>query len=210
MDENYNNQYNNGQPQDFSNHYNQQSDYNNQYEQQNYNNGYPQQDYSQPHNDYNNQYSQPQQPIQDNYSNQYNQTQQQVQDNYSNQYQQYDGRPQQYNAPYYNQQYPSYEYLENENGSKGFAITSMILGICSLCLSCCVWFITFFTSIAGLVFGIVSLKKNESGRGMAIAGIILSGVALLFSIVTGIIVIATMAEAGSLYSSYYDYYDYFR
>lgn len=127
--------------------------------------------------------------------------------NQNNQYNQYGdyNQPPQYNAPYYNQQYPIYNFQEK---TKGFAIASLILGICSTLGSCCVWFLTLVTSITGLILGIVSLKRNEGGKGMAVAGIILSAVGILFSIFTMIIFIFGFAESRSYINSYDPYYFY--
>jgi hypothetical protein len=61
-------------------------------------------------------------------------------------------------------------------GTNGLAITSMVLGISSLPLSCC-YFIGIIPAILAVVFGFIARKKiKESngaikGDGMAIAGI---------------------------------------
>lgn len=63
---------------------------------------------------------------------------------------------------------------------KGLSITSMILGICGLlawCIPCC----GFPVTITGLIMGIIGIRKG--GKGMAIAGIIMSAISLLFTIV---------------------------
>lgn len=121
-----------------------------------------------------------------------------------NQYGAYE-QPQQYNDAYFNQQYPIYNFQEKP---KGFAIASMIIGICSFLFSCCGGFITFFSSIAGLVLGIVSLKRNEDGKGMAIAGIVLSAVGIVLSICAIIIFVAAfMEESTTIYP--YDYYNFY-
>lgn len=127
-----------------------------------------------------------------------------AQNNQYNQYGDYN-QPPQYNAPYFNQQYPIYNFQEKP---KGFAIASLILGICSTLGSCCVWFLTIVTSITGLILGIVSLKRNEGGKGMAIAGIILSAVGILFSIFVMIIFIFGIIEGSNSINSYdpYNFY----
>lgn len=113
-------------------------------------------------------------------------------------------QPQQYNDAYYNQQYPMYYFQEKP---KGFAVASMILGICSVLGSCCLFGFTLLTSIAGLVLGIVSLKRNEDGKGMAITGIILSSVGILLTIFTIIVFVCAMLE-GEPGLNPYDYYNY--
>jgi hypothetical protein len=214
MDENLNNGFENNSGQNFSNQPDnsneptQQFDYKAQYaqynqpdsniqypqpQQTNYNNQYTQP--QQP--DYNNQYTQPQQP---DYNNQYTQPQQ---PDYANQYPQ----PQQYNAPYYNQQYPNYNFPAER--PKVFAIISLIMGLCSMFISCCIPILTFFTSIAGLIFGIVSIKRNEAGKGMAIAGIIISAVTIVFSIVMIFVWIAALTDSSDSSYYYYNYYPYY-
>lgn len=111
-------------------------------------------------------------------------------------------QPQQYNDAYYNQQYPMYNFQEKP---KGFAIASLILGIGSLFTCCCTGFISFFAGVAGLVLGIISLKRNEDGKGMAIAGIVLSSIGIVLSIFIIILFIAGMAE-GFSDTNPYDYY----
>jgi hypothetical protein len=63
---------------------------------------------------------------------------------------------------------------------KGIAIASLIIGILSLCASLG-WYCGAPLSIVGLILGFLSVKS--SGKGMAIAGIILSAVGLLLTII---------------------------
>lgn len=169
---------------------------------------------------FNNQNQQPednnQQPYQQDNTNQYSDPyagqqyqQQQYNDPYANQQSQYNdpyaNQQQQYNDPYANQQYPQYQqqqyntYNETYQPEKrGFGIASMIIGICSILLGCCIPYVSFAGSIAGIILGIVSLRKNESAKGMAIAGIVTSGCALLLSIIMLIMVFIAMAQ-GNVY-----------
>ena len=64
--------------------------------------------------------------------------------------------------------------------SKGVSIASMVLGIFSLTFGCCITYVGIATAIAGLITGIISLKDKKPGKGMAIAGIIMSAIALVF------------------------------
>ena len=79
---------------------------------------------------------------------------------------------------------------EGEKGS-GFAIASLVLGIISILLG---WipFVGWILVILALVFGILALikiKKGEaSGKNMAIAGLILGGISILFAIMMGVFV----------------------
>ncbi len=80
-----------------------------------------------------------------------------------------------------------------KNESKGYAITSMVLGIVSLVV-CCLPYITVPAALIGLIFGIVSLKGGYGGRGMAIAGIVTSSVAIALGAWLLIVMIRMLAE----------------
>jgi len=62
------------------------------------------------------------------------------------------------------------------------SVAALVLGIVSFVLSC-VYYISIPAAIVGLILGIISIKGNKGGKGMAIAGIILSGIGLLFALV---------------------------
>ena len=100
--------------------------------------------------------------------NSYNQPQNGYQNNYN--YNQQQGYQNGYNQP---QQY----YQEPADNSKGVAIASLVLGIASFL--CC----GTVCSILGLVFGIISRKKNPVNNSMATAGIVLSIIALVLGII---------------------------
>ena len=68
------------------------------------------------------------------------------------------------------------------NNSSGKAIVSMILGLVAIAF-CCAYYITIPCAIISIVFGAISLKNNEKGRGMAIAGLVLSITALIFIVI---------------------------
>lgn len=76
-----------------------------------------------------------------------------------------------------------------EKQSNGLGIASMVVGIIALLLSCCYG---GFLGIIGLILGIIVVTKSDSKKGIAITGIITSGIALLISF------ILLIAGAGSL------------
>jgi hypothetical protein len=82
------------------------------------------------------------------------------------------------------------------------AIASLVLGILSALLFC-VPFLPVIGAIIGLILGIISLKNQKGGKGMAIAGVILSGLALLFGILM-IIGYASILGNESFYREIYD------
>ncbi len=63
---------------------------------------------------------------------------------------------------------------------KGMAVVSLILGIVSIVISfvaLCVPFISvlsFIAAIVGIILAIVAMKKSPEGKGLAIAGLIIS------------------------------------
>lgn len=83
----------------------------------------------------------------------------------------------------------------------GLGIASMIVGIVGLTVTCC-WFVAIAGDIVAIVLGIVSLNKisnsngERSGKGFAIAGIVLGGLGIV-----GVIVFFFVANmiSGSYY-----------
>jgi len=67
---------------------------------------------------------------------------------------------------------------------KGLSITSMVLGLVSIVLG-----FTFIVPLLGFILGIVGLRKEPAGRGMAITGLILNG---LFVLGWALVVIAVV------------------
>ena len=56
---------------------------------------------------------------------------------------------------------------------KGLSVASMVIGLVSIFLG-----FTFILPLIGFVLGLVGLKKEPAGRGMAITGVVLSGLIL--------------------------------
>ena len=75
-----------------------------------------------------------------------------------------------------------YPIPEQPKGGKGLAIAAMVIGIVSIVFSCCIGYISLVGGIVGLVLGIVSLKQNRDGHGMAIAGVIMCAISLVLGI----------------------------
>ncbi|KQW08480.1 hypothetical protein ASC66_00655 [Leifsonia sp. Root4] len=61
------------------------------------------------------------------------------------------------------------------------SISSLVLGVVSIVAG---W--TFFLPVAGLVFGILALKREPSSRTMAIWGVVLNGALLAGSVLIGL------------------------
>lgn len=77
-----------------------------------------------------------------------------------------------------NEVYTQYEQQPVQE-KKGFSIASLILGIVGF-LAWCIPLFGFPVCITGLILGIVGIKKG--GKGMAIAGIIMCAITLLFTL----------------------------
>lgn len=75
--------------------------------------------------------------------------------------------------------------------SKGVSIASMVLGIFSLTFGCCITYVGIAAAIAGIITGIISLKNKKPGKGMAIAGIVMSAIALVFLVAMIIFVLTS-------------------
>lgn len=73
-----------------------------------------------------------------------------------------------YQQPY---QQP-YQAPQQPQPSAGLGIASMVTGILSLVLSCCVPYVPFILALLAVIFGGVSLGKKMGGKGMAIAGLV--------------------------------------
>ena len=66
----------------------------------------------------------------------------------------------------------------------GLAVTSMVLGILSVTVCCCIPVINLIFAIVALVLGIIAQKNNPNG--MALAGIITAAFGLIFGVIINI------------------------
>lgn len=71
----------------------------------------------------------------------------------------------------------------------GCSVAAMILGIVAILTSCCLWYVSIPCAVVGLILASVGIKSGKGGKGMGIAGLVLS----IISIVPAIIVVATGA-----------------
>ena len=86
------------------------------------------------------------------------------------------------------------------NNKQGFAIASLVLGIVS-------FFIPFIGSvggIVGLIFGIIGLQNSK--KGMAIAGIILSSLGILIGIIS---IVGLISGIFGIFSDIFNVFKYF-
>lgn len=74
----------------------------------------------------------------------------------------------------------------------GFGIASLVLGILSICPSAFVFPCSGLFGIVGLILGFLGLKSAK--KGLAIAGIILSALALLWALIATILTVTGVAS----------------
>lgn len=79
---------------------------------------------------------------------------------------------------YYDQNvYNSGEEENPNSGKKGFAITSLVLGIVSLVCCCCG--LGYIAAPLSIIFAIIALVKHHGGKAMSIVGIVLSSIVII-------------------------------
>jgi len=103
----------------------------------------------------------------------------------------------QYQAPMQN----TYPTAQPVAPAKGFAITSMILGIVSLALFC-IWYLSIPCAIVGAALGGIAFSKAKAvgiKNGMATAGIVCSCIALGLAILFIILAAIGIASANSVF-----------
>ena len=88
---------------------------------------------------------------------------------------------------------PTAQLFTPEVPSKSMGIVAMVLGICSIVFSCCIFFLAIPMSIAAIILGAVALKRARAvGRsnGFALAGLICGIVGLVMALIYIVVVVA--------------------
>ncbi len=70
----------------------------------------------------------------------------------------------------------------------GCSITAMVLGIVSILTNCCLLFVSIPCAVVGLILASVGIKSGKGGKGMGVAGLVLSIISIvvyLFFLITG-------------------------
>lgn len=88
----------------------------------------------------------------------------------------------QYNAPV-----GGYAPAQPKKPLIGLAIASMVLGILSILCCCFIGYWSLILSLTGIVLGIIALVKDYAGKGMAVAGVICSGISIVLILILIII-----------------------
>lgn len=94
-----------------------------------------------------------------------------------------------------------YGYALNPNGTgtglpsvNGFATASLVLGLISVVVCC---YPLMLASLAGLPLGIYALTRitkgaaDPAGKGLAIAGIVLSSISIVLMVIFGVLILAS-------------------
>ncbi|MCM1105854.1 MAG: zinc-ribbon domain-containing protein [Blautia sp.] len=83
-----------------------------------------------------------------------------------------------------------------DGGATGMAVTSMVLGIIALLVCCCVkwWWLTLALAVVSIVLGALALNRHTTGKDMAIAGIVCSGIALVLKLIV-VLICATILSS---------------
>lgn len=93
-----------------------------------------------------------------------------------------------------NNQPPIWE-VNNNGGKKGtdtYSLVSMILGIASLVLCCCINYVPFALGIAAIVLYAMA-KKKGTANGMATAGLVCGIIGVVFGLIS-IVISLTITE----------------
>ena len=105
------------------------------------------------------------------------------------------------------------EVVGSEERPGPMAIVALVCGILSVvchCIPVAGAFIGFFLSVAAIVLGIIEIKRigrgesNTKGKGMALAGIILGAVGIVFGII--LIIIISVASFSGIFADWANFY----
>ena len=92
---------------------------------------------------------------------------------------------------YNNNQYNYNQYNQPQKKPIWTAVTSFVLSLVNIVLCCCT---TYVFAPLSIVFGMVSLAKKWAGKGLSIAGIIISSVSLVMMIILSVLINTTFRE----------------
>ena len=97
--------------------------------------------------------------------------------------------------------YGGYDKVPVKSG-KGYAVASLILGIASITICCCVPGVGFICALLAIIFGVISQKRNPCG--MALAGIITAAFGLVFGVIISASFAASWGEFIDAFMSAYE------
>lgn len=138
-----------------------------------------------------------------NMNQQQNQYQNQQQYQYQNTYQTSDAQQQ---GAYQSQGDPNLYSAQGMQQKKyGFGIASLVLGILALCTFCLCINVVF--AILSIIFGIIQLVQ-DGPKGLAVGGIVTSGLSILFMIIFyALVANGTIETEYTITSPYYEFFE---
>lgn len=71
--------------------------------------------------------------------------------------------------------------LNNSGQTDGLAIASLVLGIASIIMTCCITYVAIVLGIVGIVLAVQSNKKQKSG--LATAGLVCSIIGIAIAVI---------------------------
>ena len=102
----------------------------------------------------------------------------------------------------------NYSQPAPKQSSDGFAIASLVLGAVGIFLSCCCTYLALPAGIVGLVFGIIGARPSSMRQNLAVAGIVLSALAIIFAaICVCVLLIMYGLDFSGLYYGIEDFFD---
>lgn len=87
--------------------------------------------------------------------------------------------------------------IPQQEGSKGMAIASLVCGILSITIGCCMSYFDLILAIVAAVLGGISISKKNPGKGMAVAGIVMGIIAIVIWVVLIIMAVAFGSTAST-------------
>lgn len=97
----------------------------------------------------------------------------------------------------------------NPKPSDSLSVVSLIMGILSILFGCCCGYFSIIFSIVGLVCAIVYKNRYGSFNGMALAGLIMSCIGIVFFIVAIVLTIfSAYLPYNEIFSDMESYYRY--
>ncbi len=97
--------------------------------------------------------------------------------------------------------------VQQEHKTPWQSIVSMILGIVSIIVCCCIPYFSLILSIIAIIFAIVGKKKSGKFDGFAVAGLTLGIIGTVFGLVTVIATVIVLAVDGGSFNAYLESLD---
>ena len=101
-----------------------------------------------------------------------------------------------------NQTYVPKQPEPDNQSADGFAIGALVTGIAGTLSMCCCAFISLPMGVTGIILSILGLRRGGKLKGLAIAGIVMSALSILFALI--ILVVMLISYGFNYGDMYYD------